>query len=329
MPVTPETRGMLNAEAFSRMKPGVRLINCARGEIIHEDDLVTALTSGRVAGAALDVFITEPLDAAHPLRALPNVILTPHLGASTEEAQEKCGLEVAEIITAFLLTGEVRNAVNLPGVDAKTYELVKPYLALGEKLGSLLGQLVKTPVDRVHITYGGRARELPQTDPITRAVLSGYLRQGSVADINNINVRSAAASLGLAVEEKRSDEAVTFNEWLHVQLFNGSEKVLSAGGTFFGSPNNPRIVRLYSTPVEIPISGTLLLLNNQDRPGIVGKLGTVLARHQVNIASMSLGREAAGGEALTVLVLDSSPSAECLAELAADPAISNVQVVRL
>jgi D-3-phosphoglycerate dehydrogenase len=329
MPVTPETRGMLNAEAFSRMKPGVRLINCARGEIIQEDDLVAALTSGRVAGAALDVFITEPLGAAHPLRSLPNVVLTPHLGASTEEAQEKCGLEVAEIITAFLLTGEVRNAVNLPGVDAKTYELVKPYLALGEKLGSLLGQLVKTPVDRVHITYGGRARELPQTDPITRAVLSGYLRHGSVADINNINVRSAAASLGLTVEEKRSDEAVTFNEWLHVQLFNGGEKVLSAGGTFFGSPNNPRIVRLYSTPVEIPISGTLLLLNNQDRPGIVGKLGTVLARHQVNIASMSLGREAAGGEALTVLVLDSAPTADCLAELSADPAISNVQVVRL
>ncbi len=329
MPVTAETRGMLNAEAFARMKPGVRLINCARGEIIHEDDLVTALRSGRVAGAALDVFAVEPLAADHPLRSLPNVILTPHLGASTEEAQEKCGLEVAEIISAFLLTGEVRNAVNLPGVDAKTYELVKPYLTLGEKLGSLLGQLVQTPVDRVHITYGGRARELPQTDPITRAVLRGYLRHGSVADINNINVRSAAAAIGLGVEEKRSDEPVTFNEWLHVQLFNGSEKVLSAGGTFFGSPNNPRIVRLYSTPVEIPISGTLLLLNNQDRPGIVGKLGTVLARHQVNIASMSLGREDQGGEALTVLVLDSIPPQACLDELTADAAISNVKVIRL
>ena len=136
-----------------------------------------------------------------PLRTLPNVVLTPHLGASTEEAQEKCGLEVAEILTAFLLTGEVRNAVNLPGVDAKTYEQVKPYLQLGEKLGSLLAQLEPGPVDRIHITYGGRARELPQTDPITRSILSGYLRHGSVGDINNINVRSAAAALGLAVEE--------------------------------------------------------------------------------------------------------------------------------
>ena len=131
------------------------------------------------------------------------------------------------------------------------------------------------------------------------------------------------------MEEKRSDEAVTFNEWLHVQLFNGSEKVLSAGGTFFGSPNNPRIVRLYSTPVEIPITGTLLLLNNEDRPGIVGKLGTVLARHQVNIASMSLGRETIGGKALTALELDSTPSKACLDELAADPAISNIKVVVL
>ena len=167
MPVTPETRGMLNAEAFSRMKPGVRIVNCARGEIVNETDLVAALASGRVAGAALDVFMVEPLPADHPLRTLPNVVLTPHLGASTEEAQEKCGLEVAEILTAFLLTGEVRNAVNLPGVDAKTYEQVKPYLQLGEKLGSLLAQLEPGPVDRIHITYGGRARELPQTDPIT------------------------------------------------------------------------------------------------------------------------------------------------------------------
>lgn len=329
MPVTQETRGMLNAEAFSKMKPGIRIVNCARGEIVHEPDLVAALTSGRVGSAALDVFASEPIAADHPLRALPNVVLTPHLGASTEEAQEKCGLEVAEIISAFLLTGEVRNAVNLPGVDAKTYEQIKPYLLLGEKLGSLLGQLSPTGADRVHITYGGRARELPQIDPITRAVLRGYLRHGAVGDINNINVRSAAAALGIAVEEKRSEEVVTFNEWLHVQLFNGSEKLLSAGGTFFGSPNNPRIVRLYSTPVEIPVSGTVLLLNNQDRPGIVGKLGSILGRHQVNIASMSLGRETVGGLALTVFVLDSAPPAACLAEFAADPAISNVKVISL
>jgi D-3-phosphoglycerate dehydrogenase len=329
MPVTPETRGMINSESISKMKPGVRIVNCARGEIINETDLATALESGRVAGAALDVFCTEPLPADHRFRSLPNVVLTPHLGASTEEAQEKCGIEVAEILTAFLLTGEVRNAVNLPGVDAKTYELVKPYIHLGEKLGKLLGQLVTPGADRIHITFGGKAKDLPATDPVTRAVLTGFLGWNGPQGVNNINVRSVAQSLGLTVEEKRSDESVTFNEWLHVQLFRGNEKLISAGGTFFGSPNNPRIVRLHSTPVEVPVTGVLLLLTNSDRPGIVGFLGTVLAKHQVNIANMSLGRDTAGGKALTVLNLDSVPSAACLAELENFPGISNVRVVTL
>lgn len=329
MPVTNETRGMINAESIARMKPGVRLINCARGEIVNEPDLVAALESGKVGGAALDVFAAEPLAADHKFRTLPNVVLTPHLGASSEEAQEKCGLEVAEIITAFLLTGEVRNAVNLPGVDAKTYELVKPYLLLGEKLGKLLGQLTPQPYDRLHITFGGRAQELPQTDPVTRAILRGFLSFSAVKDINNINVRSAAASLGLSVEEKKSDEPVTFNEWLHVQIYQGDEKVASAGGTFFGSPNNPRIVRLFSQPVEIPVSGHVLLVKNADRPGIVGFLGTVLGKHGVNIANMSLARENVGGEALTVLEVDTVPPQAALDELTKDAAIKSARVVTL
>jgi D-3-phosphoglycerate dehydrogenase len=329
MPVTELTRGMLNAAAFSKMKPGVRLVNCARGEIIVENDLLAALDSGKVAAAALDVFAVEPLPAGHPFRQHPGLILTPHLGASTAEAQEKCGIEVAEVITAYLLTGEVRNAVNLPYLDAKTYEQIKPYLTLGEKLGRLLAQLAPPQVDRLHITYGGKAQDLPNIDPITRAIVQGFLSRAAVKDLNNINVRSIAATLGLTVEEKRSNEPVTFNEWLHVQAFNGAAKVISAGGTFFGSPNNPRIVRLYSTPVEIPISGTMLLLNNKDRPGIVGHLGTLLGRHNVNIASMSLSRDTAGGYAFTVLNLDSEPPAAVLDELRRDPDIRNVKVVSL
>ena len=329
MPVTPETKHMLNAAAFSKMKPGVRLVNCARGEIIVENDLIAALESGKVAGAALDVYATEPLPADHPYRKQPNLILTPHLGASTGEAQEKCGIEVAEVITAYLLTGEVRNAVNLPYLDARTYEQVKPYLPLGEALGKLLAQLSPPGADRLHITYGGQARQLPNIDPVTRAVLHGFLSGNHLKDVNNVNVRAVAASFGLTVEEKRSDEPVTFNEWLHVQVFGNGNKLISAGGTFFGSPNNPRIVRLYSTPVEIPVSGTLLLLNNKDRPGIVGHLGSLLARHKVNIANMSLTRDTAGGLALTVLNLDSAPPATVLEELQKDPDISNVKVVSL
>jgi len=329
MPVTKETKEMLNAAAFAKMKPGVRIVNCARGEIISETDLLAALESNKVAGAALDVFAVEPLAADHPYRKQPNLILTPHLGASTEEAQEKCGIEVAEVIAGYLLTGEVRNAVNLPYLDAKTYEQVKPYLPLGEALGKLLTQLTPANADRLHITYGGNARQLPNIDPVSRAILRGFLSTSNMKDINNINVRSVAQSIGLTVEEKRSDEPVTFNEWVHVQVFGGGKKLISAGGTFFGSPNNPRIVRLYSQSVEIPVTGTLLLLNNSDKPGIVGHLGTLLGRNNVNIASMSLGRDTAGGMALTVLSLDTVPSQAVLDELKKDHDISNVKVVTL
>lgn len=329
MPVTEQTRGMLNTSAFAKMKPGVRIVNCARGEIIVEADLLAALDSGKVGGAALDVFIVEPLAADHPFRKHPGLILTPHLGASSNEAQIKCGIEVAEVIAGYLLTGEVRNAVNLPYLDAKTYEEVKPYLTLGEKLGKMLGQIAPASVDRIHITYGGKAKDLPNIDPITRAVLVGFLSRSEPKDINNVNVRSVAASVGLTVEEKRSAEPVTFNEWVHLQAFNGNEKVASTGGTFFGSPDNPRIVRVFSRPTEIVPSGVVLLLTNKDVPGIVGHLGTLLAKHNVNIASMSLSRDTAGGHALTVFNLDSAPPAALLAEIEKDPNISNVQVVKL
>ena len=329
MPVTKETKEMLNAAAFAKMKPGVKIVNCARGEIICEADLLAALESKKVAGAALDVYAVEPLPADHPYRKQPALILTPHLGASTAEAQEKCGIEVAEVIAGYLLTGEVRNAVNLPYLDAKTYEQVKPYLPLGEALGKLLAHLTPAPADRLYITFGGNARKLPNTDPVTRAILRGILSTSNLKDVNNVNVRSVAQSIGITVEEKKSDEPVTFNEWVHVQVFSNGKKVISAGGTFFGSPNNPRIVRLYSQPVEIPATGTLLLLNNTDKPGIVGHLGTVLGRHKVNIASMSLGRDTAGGSALTVLTLDSVPPQAMLNELKKDHDISNVKVVQL
>jgi D-3-phosphoglycerate dehydrogenase len=329
MPVTAETKHMLNAASFAKMKPGVKIVNCARGEIIAEADLIAALETNKVAGAALDVFAVEPLPADHPYRKQANLILTPHLGASTEEAQEKCGIEVAEVIAGYLLTGEVRNAVNLPYLDAKTYEQVKPYLPLGEALGKLLAQLTPAGADRLHITFGGNARLLPNIDPVTRAILRGFLSTSNLKDVNNVNVRSVAQSIGITVEEKKSDEPVTFNEWVHVQVFGAGKKLISAGGTFFGSPNNPRIVRLFSTPVEIPVTGTLLLLNNADKPGMVGHLGTLLAKHKVNIANMSLTRDTAGGLALTVLNLDSAPPQAVLDELKKDHDISNVKVVRL
>jgi D-3-phosphoglycerate dehydrogenase len=325
MTLTDETKGILNATAFAKMKKGIRIINCARGPLINEKDLYEALKSGQVGGAALDVFETEPPPKEFPLRDLPQVVMTPHLGASTEEAQENVGIEVAEIVSAYLTTGAVQNAVNLPNLDAKTYATVKPYLDLGRKLGHLVAQMAPKQNDRLVITYGGNATKLP-ADPITRAVLQGFLEPSRGKDVNQVNVRSMAQTAGLLVEEIKSNEATDYSEWLHVSAFSGEQRA-SAGGTFYGK--NPRIVRIASRPVEVNPSGVLFIFNNKDRPGIVGYIGTLMGRHNVNIASMSLSRDEAGGRALTVLNLDSVPGPDVMAEIAKDPDISDVKVVKL
>ena len=327
MPLSDETKGMLNAAAFAKMKKGVRVLNCARGGIINETDLVAAIKEGKVSGAALDVYETEPPPKDFSLRELPQVIMTPHLGASTEEAQENVGIEVAEAITDYLVHGAVRNAVNLPNLDAKTYAIVKPYLTLAEKLGRLLAQLAPKRNDQLIVTYGGKASELP-TDPITRMVLKGFLESAGGKDVNQVNVRSLANSLGIVVEEIKSNEETDYNEWLHVAVKSGDQR-FSAGGTILGKKLQPRIVRLSGRPVEIVPEGVLFILNNKDRPGIVGHLGTLMGRHNVNIASMSLSRDNAGGQALTVLNLDSVPPPALLSEIQSDADISNVRVVKL
>lgn len=327
MPMTDETRGMINAAALAKMKKGVRLLNCARGGIIQEDDLLAAIQSGQVSGAALDVYQKEPPPADFALRQLSQVVMTPHLGASTEEAQDNVGIEVAEAITEFLLSGTVRNAVNLPNLDSKTYAIVKPYLGLGEKLGRLVAQMGPKRNERLVVGYGGKATEIP-TEPVTRAVLKGFLESAGGAEVNQVNVRALATSLGLMVEEVKSSEETDYNEWLHVAAYANGQKV-SAGGTFFGIHHYPRIVRIDSQPVEIVPHGVLLILNNKDRPGIVGHLGTLIAKHGVNIASMSLHRDSEGGQALTVLNLDSVPPAGLVQEVGQDPDISNVRVIRL
>ncbi len=328
LPMTDETRGMINAATFAKMKKGVRILNCARGGIINEQDLCEAIESGQVGGAALDVYETEPAPEDLRLRKLPQVVMTPHLGASTEEAQENVGIEVAEAITEYLLNQTVRNAVNVPNLDAKTYEMVKPYLRLAETLGKLVSQLAPKRVEKLVITYGGRATEAP-TDPISRSVLKGFLEAAEgEEEVNQVNVRSLANSLGLLVEEIKSNEETDFNEWLHVSAVV-SGKTYSAAGTSFGARHEPRIVRLNQRPVEIVPEGVLLLMTNKDRPGIVGHLGSMLAKHNVNIASMSLSREQQGGQALTVLNLDSVPSAAALEEAKGDPDIGNLQIVKL
>ena len=327
MPMTDETKGMINAAAFAKMKKGVRILNCARGGIVKEDDLCAALQSGQVGGAGLDVYETEPPPADFPLRNLAQVVMTPHLGASTQEAQENVGIEVAEAVTDYLLSGGVRNAVNLPNLDAQTFQAVKPFLNLGEKLGRLLAQLAPKRNDRIVVTYGGRAVQLP-SDPVTRSILKGFLELAAGKEVNQVNVHALAESLGLEVQEIKSSEVTDFNEWLHVAVFSDGQKI-SAAGSIIGAKGLPRIVRLNSQPVEIVPEGVLFLMNNKDRPGMVGYIGTLMGKHNVNIASMSLNRDTAGGEALTVLNLDSVPPPQLLAEVRKDPDISNARVVQL
>jgi D-3-phosphoglycerate dehydrogenase len=326
MPMTEETRGMVNAAAFAKMKKGVRVLNCARGGIINEKDLYDAIKSGKVAGAALDVYETEPPAKEFALRELPQVIMTPHLGASTEEAQENVGIEVAEAISDYLLHGAVRNAVNLPNLDAKTFELVRPYLSLAEKLGRLVSQLAPKRNDQLIVTYGGKAIELP-TDPLTRTVLKGFLENVGGQEVNQVNVRALAASLGLVVEEIKSNEDTDYHEWMHVAVLSGGQRY-SAGGTILGKRHHPRIVRLMGRHVEIVPEGVSLLMNNKDQPGMVGYIGGLLGRHHINIGNMSLNRDVAGGQALTVLNLDSVPSPEVLGAIGSDPNISNVKVIK-
>ena len=325
MPLTAETKHMLNRERLAKTRKGVRIINCARGGLIDEAALIEALQSRQVAAAALDVFEKEPLPADVPLRELPNIVLTPHLGASTAEAQEGVGLEIAEQIKAALLQGEIRNAVNMPSIDAKTLAIVGPHIALGERLGIFLSQIAAKRLLSLNINFSGKFNEM-DTTPITRAVLSGFLRAAGGGDVNVVNAPAFAEQLGLKVTESRESSGGDFAELIELTA-TGESGWVSVAGTFFGA--TPRIVKINGRHVEAKPEGVIFLLENRDRPGIVGLVGNVMGRHQVNIAGMSLSRDVVGGHALTVLNLDSVPGEALIKELLAEPDISTAQVVKL
>jgi D-3-phosphoglycerate dehydrogenase len=324
-PLTPETRHILNAERIAKAKRGVRVINCARGGLIDENALMDGLRSGQVAAAALDVFEQEPLPADSPLRETPNLILTPHLGASTAEAQESVGIEIAQAIRAALLEGTIRNAVNMPNLDAKTLAVIGPHLHFGEKLGRFLSQIAPRRVETLNINYSGKVNEV-DTTAITRAVLKGFLQQAGGREVNEVNAPAFAESHGIKVSETRLSAAGDYTDSLELSA-SGEEKSVSVAGAFFGA--TPRIVSVNARPVEARPQGVVLVLENVDRPGIVGRIGTLLGEHGVNIATMSLSRNQAGGSALTVLNLDTIPDAGLLAKIRASEDIRSAQVVEL
>lgn len=328
VPLTNETRGLINADAIKKMKHGVRLLNCARGGIIVEEDLIAALKTGQVGAAALDVYTKEPLPADHPLRSTPNLVMTPHLGASSKEAQIRVGAEIAESIAAYLKNGEIHNAVNLPdwNLDRHDYSLIKPYLQLGEKLGAMASQLSPLSNEKLTVTFGGKATTI-KTDPVIRAVLFGFLKSRS-SGMNYINVFAKAARRGLKIETILSEETLDFNEWIRVSVESADGSVV-VGGTFFGNSMAPRIVRVNDYHVEVVPQGVILINQNLDKPGVVAKISMLLSRHSINIANMTLDRNSIGGQALMVLNLDSVPPEEILEELVKEPEIVDSKVIIL
>jgi len=324
-PLTAETRHILDAARLQKAKRGVRIINCARGGLIDEGALAQALQDGHVAGAALDVFEIEPLPSDSPLRSAPNLVLTPHLGASTVEAQESVGIEIAQSIRAALLEGTIRNAVNMPNLDAKTLSIIGPHLRFGEKLGRFLSQIAPKRADSLNINYSGKVNEA-DTTAITRAVLKGFLQIAGGTEVNEVNAPAFAETLGLNVTESRLSAPGDDTDMLELSAI-AEGKTVSVGGAFFGA--TPRIVSINSRPVEALPHGVLLVLENTDRPGMVGRIGTLLGDHGVNIATMSLSRNQAGGTALTVLNLDTTLSEELLSEVRASEDIHSAQVIQL
>jgi D-3-phosphoglycerate dehydrogenase len=324
-PLTPETRHILDAVRLQKTKRGVRIINCARGGLIDETALVNALQDQHVAAAALDVFEKEPLPNDSALRSAPNLILTPHLGASTAEAQESVGIEIAQSIRAALLEGTIRNAVNMPNLDARTLAIIGPHLRFGEKLGRFLSQIAPKRVDTLNVNYSGKVNEV-DTTAITRSVLKGFLQGAGGTDVNEVNAPTFAESLGLKVTESRLSALGDYTDLLELSAL-AEGKTVSVGGAFFGA--TPRIVSINSRPVEARPHGVVLVLENTDRPGMVGRIGTLLGNHGVNIATMSLSRNQAGGTALTVLNLDTAPEEALLEQIRASEDIHSAQVIEL
>src|SRR5213592_3733843 len=324
-PLTPETHHILNAERLGKTKRGIRVINCARGGLIDEQALVDAISNGHVAGAALDVFETEPLPADSPLRKISKLVLTPHLGASTAEAQESVGIEIAQSIRAALLEGTIRNAVNMPTLDAKTLALIGPHLRFGEKLGRFLSQLAPRRVDSLNINYSGKVNEV-DTTAITRTVLKGFLQSAGGSEVNEVNAPAFAESLGLKITETRLSAPGDYSDMLELSA-SAEGKDISVGAAFFGI--TPRIVSINARPVEARPHGVILVLENTDRPGMVGRIGTLLGQHGVNIATMSLSRNQAGGTALTVLNLDSAPEERLLNKIRESDDIRSAQLIEL
>ena len=322
-PLTEETRGLINAASFAKMKDGVFVINCARGGIIDENDLYDALTSGKVAGAALDVFVDEPTTNTK-LLSLDNLICTPHLGASTDEAQRNVAIAIAHQIVDYLTTGEIKNAVNFPSVSAETLSLIKPYLTLGEKIGDFAAQIVAGGVKEVAIEYSGSILDY-NVAPVTVSFLKGLLTPALKDSVNYINAPVIARERGISVIESKSSEVKDYKNMISVTVKTDREEAFVAGAIF--GREDLRIVRINQFMLDVIPEGAMLMLYNHDKPGVIGNIATTLGNDGVNIARLHLSREQVDGEALVVLSTDSPVSKDTVIKLKELPNI--ISVIRM
>jgi D-3-phosphoglycerate dehydrogenase len=331
--LTPQTAGMINADSVKRMKRGVRLVNCARGELVDEAALAQAVKQGLVAGAALDVFTNEPLKNS-PLTAVENIILTPHIAGSTNEAQEAVGYQIAMQVKEYLKHGVIQNAVNVPSVSHDEYLELQPYVVLAERLGSFLAQVSEGTLEEISLRYTGHIAE-SKTDLIRNAAVKGILNEALEEKANLVNAEAIASSRGLRIHESRKphNSGGGSGSVLSVLLKTATGEHLVKGAVLH--KDTPRLLHVDGIDVEAPLERDLIYLRNRDVPGVIGKVGTILGKHKINIADFSLGRRVGNGkpgaprQAIAVVHVDGRVPPEVLAELRKVPAIEQAKAVRL
>jgi D-3-phosphoglycerate dehydrogenase len=322
-PLVKETKGMINKETISKMKDGVKLLNIARGGIINEADLYEALKSGKVSACALDVFEIEP-PVNNPLLTLDNLIATPHLGASTEEAQTNVAVAICHQIADYLINGTIKNAVNVPSVTKEEVEIIGPYLNLGEKIGRLLGNIITGGITNIKIDYNG-AVSAHNTGAITPNAVKGILYPLLGEDINYVNANEVAKKRGISVIESKSDQAFDYTSSISITATT-DVKTFSISGAIFGK-KNPWIVKIDDYSIEAIPEGHILVIFNLDRPGVIASIGKVLGRNKINIARMHLGRHL--DKAISILQLDSAVDNAVINELKAEPNITEAKYLEL
>lgn len=321
-PMTDKTRGIVNKQAFAKMKDGVRIVNCARGGLVVEADLADALRSGKVAAAGIDVFETEPA-TENELFDIPNVVCTPHLGASTNEAQENVALQVAEQMSDYLLKGAVSNAINMPSITAEEAPVLKPFVKLAEVMGAFVGQATESAIKEVEITFDGSVAEM-NTKAMISAALAGLIRS-QVADVNMVSAPIMVKERGIRVSEVKRDKSGVFDGYISLKVKTANQERAVSGTCF--SDGKPRFIQIKDINLDAEVGRHMVYTTNNDAAGIIGLLGTVFGNNNVNIANFQLGRNKPGGDAIALLYVDAPVSEKVLNEVRAYPEIISAKAL--